>query len=330
MCFHWVVKHFTSNPYYPKGNQNLKACLTIFYNQDHNLWDQNLEFIDGFNSAIHDSTRVPHPLPFLGCPLSHPLFNVWTIPPIRSRLGDTDRDHLREVHCRLGSGHREVVLGFYMLISLLVFAWFPPLPRRSCQAKTAATFLGHELFEDLLGSSAEACITLCNHPLCFGLHISKISGDFVICRFGSSGIRFWGGDYEGVAVISLLPGSALRSGAIALAYSASPLEHYYATSDGKGVIDEIGGNVKRLVSQKVMSKGEAIVVQFAEKFTHATSQLIQSNQIYYVEEHIKKECLLLAFCEHFPQDAGRKVSIVNDTYTPPSLVWSSGSSRADV
>lgn len=101
MCFRWAMKYFTSSPYFPKGNmverfnRNLKACLTIFYNKDHALWDRDIDLINlGFNAAIHDTTGVPPYLPFLGRHPSHPLLNIWGLPGLLPPLSDADRDRL--------------------------------------------------------------------------------------------------------------------------------------------------------------------------------------------------------------------------------------------
>lgn len=58
---------------------------------------------------------------------------------------------------------------------------------------------------------------------------------------------------------------------------------YFATSHGKGVVDGIGGNVKRLVRQKIMSQSnEALIIQSAEDFAKIASQLVEKTKIIYV------------------------------------------------
>lgn len=57
---------------------------------------------------------------------------------------------------------------------------------------------------------------------------------------------------------------------------------YFATSHGKGVIDGIGGNIKRLVREKMMSQNEHIVIQSAKDFADLASQLVSKTRIIYV------------------------------------------------
>lgn len=62
---------------------------------------------------------------------------------------------------------------------------------------------------------------------------------------------------------------------------------YFATAHGKGIIDGIGGNVKRLVRQKMMAQGEGCVVQSAKDFAELASQIVSNTHIFYVtEDHI--------------------------------------------
>ncbi|XP_063219011.1 uncharacterized protein LOC134529157 [Bacillus rossius redtenbacheri] len=65
---------------------------------------------------------------------------------------------------------------------------------------------------------------------------------------------------------------------------------YFATPHGKGVVDGIGGNVKRLVRQKMLSQGDGVIVQCAKDFASLAVQVVKSTQIFYIEEsHITSE-----------------------------------------
>lgn len=60
---------------------------------------------------------------------------------------------------------------------------------------------------------------------------------------------------------------------------------YFATSHGKGVVDGVGGNVKRLVREKIMSQGEGSpVVQSAKDFADLAAKAVTSTRIFYVDE----------------------------------------------
>lgn len=64
---------------------------------------------------------------------------------------------------------------------------------------------------------------------------------------------------------------------------------YFATGHGKGIIDGIGGNAKRLVREKVMAKGEKEqIVQCAQDFSSLATILMPSTKVMHVaEEEIK-------------------------------------------
>lgn len=57
---------------------------------------------------------------------------------------------------------------------------------------------------------------------------------------------------------------------------------YFATSHGKGVIDGVGGNIKRLVREQMMSQNEKVVVQSAKDFANLASRLTTKTLIIYV------------------------------------------------
>ena len=60
---------------------------------------------------------------------------------------------------------------------------------------------------------------------------------------------------------------------------------YFATSHGKGVVDGVGGNVKRLVREKMMSQGESVpVVQSAKDFADLAAKIVTNTRIFYVDE----------------------------------------------
>ncbi|KAJ2937733.1 hypothetical protein O0L34_g19126 [Tuta absoluta] len=58
---------------------------------------------------------------------------------------------------------------------------------------------------------------------------------------------------------------------------------YTATSHGKGVIDGIGGNVKRLVKQKSMAQG-GVVVQSAQDFANLAATLVPKTKIIFISK----------------------------------------------
>lgn len=66
---------------------------------------------------------------------------------------------------------------------------------------------------------------------------------------------------------------------------------YFATAHGKGVVDGVGGNVKRLVRQKMMSQGEKHIVQSAKNFADLASQLVPSTKIFYIGEQRIQEII---------------------------------------
>ena len=57
---------------------------------------------------------------------------------------------------------------------------------------------------------------------------------------------------------------------------------YVATSHGKGVVDGIGGNIKRLVRIKTMPQGEAKTVQSAEDLANVVESLNTKANVLYV------------------------------------------------
>lgn len=57
---------------------------------------------------------------------------------------------------------------------------------------------------------------------------------------------------------------------------------YFATSHGKGVIDGVGGNIKRLVREKIMSQSENIAIQSAKDFADLASKLVSKTRVIYV------------------------------------------------
>jgi len=57
---------------------------------------------------------------------------------------------------------------------------------------------------------------------------------------------------------------------------------YFATSHGKGVVDGVGGNIKRLVRVKSMSQGEGVIVQSAEDFANVAKDLQTKTKVLYV------------------------------------------------
>lgn len=59
---------------------------------------------------------------------------------------------------------------------------------------------------------------------------------------------------------------------------------YFATSHGKGVIDGVGGNVKRLVNQKARSQGGDAVIQNAKDFATLAATLVPSTRISFISE----------------------------------------------
>lgn len=59
---------------------------------------------------------------------------------------------------------------------------------------------------------------------------------------------------------------------------------YFATSHGKGVVDGVGGNIKRLVRQKSMSHSEGTIVQSAKDFAQLAQELVPSTQSVFISE----------------------------------------------
>jgi hypothetical protein len=85
-CFEMGVKHVTTSPYYPQPshaerfNKNLRAALIAYHREAHDMWDQNLPWLQlAFNSAEHEATKA--------CPFNvmfpfkcgSPLINRWSI-----------------------------------------------------------------------------------------------------------------------------------------------------------------------------------------------------------------------------------------------------------
>ncbi|XP_063222491.1 uncharacterized protein LOC134531000 isoform X3 [Bacillus rossius redtenbacheri] len=67
---------------------------------------------------------------------------------------------------------------------------------------------------------------------------------------------------------------------------------YFATSHGKGVVDGVGGNIKRLVRMKMMTQGEGCTIQSAKDFAEVAAQLDTKSHLWYIEEdHIRNEIL---------------------------------------
>lgn len=120
MCFEWGVRHFTSSPYYPKGNivervnKNLKSCLAIFCREDHTSWDEHLNWINmGLNASFHGAVGEAPSVPFLGRDLLHPLLNIWGIPNLESPLSPQERQVLcRRINERLLEAQRVVASRF--------------------------------------------------------------------------------------------------------------------------------------------------------------------------------------------------------------------------
>lgn len=57
---------------------------------------------------------------------------------------------------------------------------------------------------------------------------------------------------------------------------------YFATSHGKGVIDGVGGNIKRLVREKMMSQDANVVIQSAKDFADLASRLVSKTRVIYI------------------------------------------------
>ncbi|KAF2892248.1 hypothetical protein ILUMI_13925 [Ignelater luminosus] len=53
---------------------------------------------------------------------------------------------------------------------------------------------------------------------------------------------------------------------------------------GKGVVDENGGNLKRLVKQKTMSQGGGVLVQSPQDFANLAATLVPSTKVIYISE----------------------------------------------
>ncbi|XP_071034011.1 uncharacterized protein [Parasteatoda tepidariorum] len=81
---------------------------------------------------------------------------------------------------------------------------------------------------------------------------------------------------------------------------------YFATSHGKGVVDGVGGNVKRLVRQKMMAQ-RGLVIQSAKEFAELASTLVKSTKVFYIaEEEIKKKITECKPWEKVPSVPGIK------------------------
>lgn len=57
---------------------------------------------------------------------------------------------------------------------------------------------------------------------------------------------------------------------------------YFATAHGKGIVDGVGGNAKRLVRMKMMSQGEGSPIQSAKDFAAVASEICSKTQVFYV------------------------------------------------
>lgn len=85
-CFSRGIRHITTSPYRPHGNQverfhrNLKSALIAYHGEDHTRWSENLSWIQlAFNTAHHTAVgATPFKLMFGHRP-NHPLANVWNI-----------------------------------------------------------------------------------------------------------------------------------------------------------------------------------------------------------------------------------------------------------
>ena len=65
---------------------------------------------------------------------------------------------------------------------------------------------------------------------------------------------------------------------------------YFATSNGKGIVDRIGGRPKSLVWQKVMRKSKGwLIFQNAEEFTMAAKALIEKLRVIFVGQNEIRE-----------------------------------------
>lgn len=70
---------------------------------------------------------------------------------------------------------------------------------------------------------------------------------------------------------------------LSLKYNRKFIWKYSATSHGKGVVDGVGGNVKRLVKQKMLSQA-GIVVQSADDFVKVAREVIKTTEIIYISQ----------------------------------------------
>lgn len=62
---------------------------------------------------------------------------------------------------------------------------------------------------------------------------------------------------------------------------------YFATSHGKGVVDGVGGNIKRLVRMKMMAQGEnECVIQSAKDFAAVAAELNTKTEVWYLGEDL--------------------------------------------
>ena len=60
---------------------------------------------------------------------------------------------------------------------------------------------------------------------------------------------------------------------------------YFATSHGKGIVDGVGGNVKRLVRMKMMAQGEGCSIKSAKDFAAVASEVCSKTQVCYAGEN---------------------------------------------
>lgn len=69
---------------------------------------------------------------------------------------------------------------------------------------------------------------------------------------------------------------------------------YFATSHGKGVVDGVGGNIKRLVRMKMMAQGNECAIQSAKDFAAVAAELNTKSAVWYLgEDYIQEEI----FCQ---------------------------------
>lgn len=67
---------------------------------------------------------------------------------------------------------------------------------------------------------------------------------------------------------------------------------YSATSHGKGVVDGVGGRMKRLVRMKMMAQGDGCTIQCAKDFAEVAPQFETKTQVWYIEEDYIEQIIL--------------------------------------